>query len=169
MIRKSNHSKRELIAVIGDRVQAFQDATDEVDDAVAERLQLNRTDLRCLSVLARVGSTSASALADAAGLSRGAMTTALDRVETAGYVRRIRDEEDRRSVRLEMTEAARKEVDVLYGPMAAQGFRLLQTYTAKELRAVLRYLEDGRELQRAHARRIRELGHAPDRVRPAKG
>lgn len=31
----------------------------------------------------------ASALADAAGLTRGAMTTALDRLEAAGYVRRV--------------------------------------------------------------------------------
>jgi DNA-binding MarR family transcriptional regulator len=157
MIRRSNDQKVKLIAAIGDRVQAFQDATDEVDEAVAGRLRINRTDLRCLSVLARGGSVSAGALAEAAGLTRGAMTTALDRLEAAGYVRRLRDQVDRRSVRLEMTEAARQEVDVLYGPMAAQGFRLLQTFTAKGLAAILRYLEDGRELQRAHARRIRDL------------
>ena len=68
-------------------MQAFQDATDEVDEAVADRLLLNRTDLRCLSVLSRVGAMSAGALATAAGLTRGAMTTALDRLETAGFVR----------------------------------------------------------------------------------
>ena len=42
-----------LLAAVGDAVQAFQDATDEVDDAVSRRLGLNRTDLRCLSVLTR--------------------------------------------------------------------------------------------------------------------
>jgi DNA-binding MarR family transcriptional regulator len=155
MIRKSNHSKTELLVAIGRRVQAFQDATDEVDEAVARRLRLNRTDLRCLSVLSQAVAVSASALADAAGLSRGAMTTALDRLEAAGYARRVWDQQDRRAVRVEMTDAAKKEVEVLYSPLAKEGFRTLQQYTTQELEAVLRYLEDGRQLQRAHAQRIR--------------
>ena len=84
MVRKSNYSKGALLAAVGDAVQAFQDATDEVDDAVSRRLGLNRTDLRCLSVLSRSGTVTASALAEASGLTRGAMTTALDRLEQAG-------------------------------------------------------------------------------------
>src|SRR5262249_1738241 len=113
--------------------------------------------LRCLSVLSQAGALSASALADAAGLTRGAMTTALDRMEGAGYVERVWDQEDRRSGRVEVTAAARKEIDLLYGPLAAEGGRLLQGYTAPELAAVARYLEDGQKLQRAHAQRIRDL------------
>jgi DNA-binding MarR family transcriptional regulator len=160
MVRKSNYSRAELFAAIGQQVQAFQDATDEVDDAVARRLRLNRTDLRCLSVLSQAGAMrglSASALADAAGLTRGAMTTALDRIEAAGYAKRVWDQQDRRTVRVEMTDAARKEIDVLYGPLAKEGFQILQKYTTQELAGVLRYLEDGRRLQRKHAERIR--GH----------
>jgi DNA-binding MarR family transcriptional regulator len=142
-----------------------------VDEAVATRLRLNRTDLRCLSVLSQASAMSASAMADAAGLTRGAMTTALDRLEAAGYVRRVRNQPDRRAVRVEMTDAARKEVDTLYGPLAAEGFHLLQGYTSLELAAIVRYLEDGRQLQRTHAQRIRGFGDpsvaaaqpAPDR------
>jgi DNA-binding MarR family transcriptional regulator len=154
MIRKSKYSQTALLVAIGQRVQSFQDATDEVDEAVAQRLRLNRTDLRCLSVLSQAGAVSASALADAAGLSRGAMTTALDRLEEAGYARRVWDQQDRRAVRVEMTDSAKKEVEVLYGPLAKEGFQLLQKYTTQELVAVLRYLEEGRQLQRAHAQRI---------------
>jgi DNA-binding MarR family transcriptional regulator len=160
MIRKSNYMKAELLAGVGRGVQAFQDATDEVDEAVAQRLGLNRTDLRCLSVLSQTGAMTASALADAAGLTRGAMTTALDRIEHAGYARRVRDQKDRRSVRVEMTKRALEEVEVLYGPLAKEGVRLLQKYTDAELVAVLRYLEDGRQLQRSHAKRIRALGRS---------
>jgi DNA-binding MarR family transcriptional regulator len=159
MIRKSNHQKNELLAAIGENVQRFQDAADEVDEAVAQRLRLNRTDLRCLSVLARAGSMTASALADAAGLTRGAMTTALDRLEAANYVRRVRDQQDRREVRIELTDAARKEIDLLYGPLAKKGFAMLQKYTTEELAAVLRYLKDGWQLQRTHAQRIRGLAN----------
>jgi DNA-binding MarR family transcriptional regulator len=157
MIRKSNQLREALLSAIGQRVQAFQDATDELDEAVARRLRLNRTDLRCLSVLSQAGAMSASALADAAGLTRGAMTTALDRIEAAGYARRVWDQDDRRSVRVEMSARALKEVGILYGPLAKEGMALLQKYTTKELAAVLKYLEDGQQLQRTHAQRIRAL------------
>src|SRR4029453_5897601 len=114
MIRKSNHMKDQVLSAVGGGIQVFQDATDEVDEAVAQRLGLNRTDLRCLSVLSKTGAMTPSPRADAAGLTRGAMTTALDRIEHAGYARRVRDQKDRRSVRVEMTMRALEEVKVLY-------------------------------------------------------
>jgi DNA-binding MarR family transcriptional regulator len=85
------------------------------------------------------------------------MTTALDRLERAGYVRRVWNQQDRRAVRVEITGKARQHIDELYGPLARAGATRLRTYTAAELAAALRYLEDGRQLQRAHAKRIRAL------------
>jgi DNA-binding MarR family transcriptional regulator len=169
MIGKSNHTKRALLAAIGDRVQAYQDATDEVDEAVARLLDLNRTDLRCLSVLSRAGAVSASTLADATGLTRGAMTTALDRLEAAGYARRVGDDADRRSVRVELTDAARRDIWALYGPLAQEGAALLRKYTAGELAVVLRYLEEGEALQRAQAERIRARWEAASDTRAVRG
>jgi DNA-binding MarR family transcriptional regulator len=156
MIRESNYKRAALVEAIGRAVQAFQEASDEVDEAAAARLRVNRTDMRCLGVLSQSGAMSASALADTAGLTRGAMTTALDRLETAGWVRRLWDQEDRRTVRIEITRAARKEIEDLYGALAREGTRLLQGYSSRDLAAVLRYLEDGRGLQRRQAQRIRQ-------------
>ena len=167
MIRKSNYTRQKLIAAIGEHVQAFQDATDEIDEAVALRLRLNRTDLRCLGVVSRAGPTTASALATAAGLTRGAMTTVLDRLEKSGFVTRVWSQEDRRSVRVELTANAHREIGVLYAPLGRDGAALLEKYNVAELAAVLRYLEDGERLQRAHANRIRALdtkGTKPTRV-----
>lgn len=158
MIGKSNYSKNELLTQIGDLVQAFQNATDEVDDAVAARLGLNRTDLRCLSVLARSGPAAPSALAAAAGLTRGAITTALDRLEDGGYTKRTADQQDRRGLRIELTERANKEIGILYAPLAKEGETFLRKYTREELAAVVKFLADGERLQRAHAERIRGLG-----------
>jgi DNA-binding MarR family transcriptional regulator len=142
---------------IADLVQAFQNATDEVDDAVSARLGLNRTDLRCLSVLARSGPAAPSALAAAAGLTRGAITTALDRLEDGGYTKRTADPRDRRGLRIELTERAQREIGTLYAPMAKEGETFLRKYTRQELTAVVKFLVDGERLQRAHAQRIREL------------
>jgi DNA-binding MarR family transcriptional regulator len=154
MVRKSNYRRVDLAAMIADGAQAYQDATDEVDEAVAAVLGVNRTDLRCLSVLFR-GPMKASELADAAGLTRGAITTLLDRMEARGYVRRVRDREDRRAVRVEMTDAARERAAELDGPIAQGGARLLQKYPTRELAGVVKFPEEGTALQRTHAARIR--------------
>lgn len=154
----SNYTKKELIAEVGRRIQAFQDATDEMDEAVAGRLGVNRTDLRCLSVVSQVGVMTPSALADATGLTRGAITTALDRLERAGFLRRVRDQKDRRSVRVELAKAAVRGVQELYGPIAAEGVGMLQKFTATELSAVLKILDESSKMQRDHAKRIRAMG-----------
>jgi len=153
----SNYSKQELITEVGRRIQAFQDATDEMDEAVGARLRVNRTDLRCLSVVSQAGVMTPSALADATGLTRGAMTTALDRLERAGYLRRVRDQKDRRSLRVEPVKEAMKGVLELYGPIAAEGARMLQKFTAAELSAVLKILDESTKMQRDHAKRIRAM------------
>ena len=70
------------------------------------------------------------------------------------------DQQDRRTVRVEMTDAATKDVEMLYSPLAKEGFQLLQKHTTQELAAVLRYIEDGRQLQRAHDQRIRALSNS---------
>jgi DNA-binding MarR family transcriptional regulator len=157
MVRKSNYRPAaELCSAVGVAAQAYQDATDEVDEAASAVLGLNRTDLRCLSVLWR-GPMIASELARATGLTRGAMTTVLDRLERSAYAQRAWDHDDRRRVRVELTAAGRRRVEVVYGPLGKEGFRMLQKYTRRELAAILRYLEEGRALQRQQADRIRRL------------
>jgi len=149
--------RKNLLAAIGQAVQAFQEATEEVDSAAATHLGLNRTDLRCLSVLARTNMLGASELAEAVGLSRAATTTALDRLERAGHARRVDNPDDRRGVRVELTPMAQRHVAEIYGPLAAGGEALLSAFSLGDLAAVRRYLEEGRELQRIHAKRIKQL------------
>jgi DNA-binding MarR family transcriptional regulator len=51
--------------------------------------------------------TSPGALARDLDLSSGAMTSRLDRLEQLGFVQRTRDEDDRRGVKVELTQAGR--------------------------------------------------------------
>src|SRR5262245_46732482 len=103
-VRMSNQISREdLIASVMQAVAAFQDATDGVDEAASRQLGLNRTDLRCLGILTRVGPITAGQLAAAAGLSPGATTTAVDRLARVGYAERVHDEHDRRRIRVQAT------------------------------------------------------------------
>ena len=83
-----------LLQQLGDAVREFQRAADAMDDAACARLGINRTDARCMDVLDHRGRMTAGELAQASGLSTGAVTGVLDRLERLGYVRRLRDTED---------------------------------------------------------------------------
>ncbi|MGH3128797.1 MAG: MarR family transcriptional regulator [Gaiellaceae bacterium] len=64
---------------------------------------MNRTDLRCLNIIENNGAMTAGRLAELSGLTTAAVTSVLDRLERAGYARRVRDQPDRRQVMVEVT------------------------------------------------------------------
>lgn len=138
-------------------IRAHQNAVDEMDEAVAAFLGINRTDGRCLDVIDRRGTVGAGELAAATGLSTGATTTALDRLERAGLVRRVRDAGDRRRVLVELTGEARRRIAQVFDPVAAEGAGLLAGYAPAELAAVRRFLEDDTAFQRRQAARVRAM------------
>jgi DNA-binding MarR family transcriptional regulator len=67
-------------------------------EAIAARLGLNATDYRCLEVIIRRGQMTAKALAEEVRLTTGAITGIVDHLEKAGYVERLENPTDRRSV-----------------------------------------------------------------------
>jgi DNA-binding MarR family transcriptional regulator len=144
----------ELVAAVMEAVVGFQGATDQVDTAAARRLGLNLTDLRCLDLLSRAGPMTAGGLAGAAGLTPPAATTAIDRLARAGYVRRRHDDEDRRRVLVEPTPKAQQHAERIWRPIGEESHGRLSRRTVAELRTILEFLEEGRELQQRHAKRI---------------
>jgi DNA-binding MarR family transcriptional regulator len=143
-----------LIAEVGLATQAFQRSTDAFDDAVAARMRLNRTDLRCLDWLFD-GPKTAGQLAAAIGLSTAATTTLLDRLEQRGLVRRLRDSADRRKVLAEMTELGWQETGEYYRPLAQEGARMLDQYTEPQLTAMRDHLLAATDLIDRHRARLR--------------
>src|SRR5580698_4442982 len=84
-------SRPDVVARLTTEVRLQQVAYDRFHDAVASYLGINRTDLRCIDLVdLRGGSLSAGDLAASTGLSTGAVTAMLDRLEKAGYLRRVR-------------------------------------------------------------------------------
>src|SRR5688572_28333392 len=78
---------QELIAVN----RAYQTAVEKMDESFFKLVGVNRTDGRCLDVIDQRPGITAGELAVAVGLSPGAVTTALDRLEARGFVNRERD------------------------------------------------------------------------------
>ena len=151
----SKEDHQDLVASVAREIAEFQEAGNLVDDASALRLGINRTDQRCLGLLAVDGAMGAGQLAAATELSPGAMTAALDRLERLGYVKRARSSTDRRSVIVEITQLAREQIEAFYGPIGQEGMEQLEQYSDAELAFLRDFLRKGRELQMRHAARIR--------------
>jgi DNA-binding MarR family transcriptional regulator len=151
----SNQLRKQLVEEVSREIAEFQSASDLVDEAASARLGINRTDLRCLGLLFVRGSMSAGQLAQASALSPGAMTTALDRLESAGYARRVRALEDRRGILIEITEEARRRIEEIYAPIGRAGIARLESYTDEQLQLLRDFLREGRALQTEYASALR--------------
>ncbi len=151
-----SNDKRSVFEKLIDEVRRSQNATDRFDQAVAEALGLNRTDMRCMDVIEREGPVPAGRLADVTGLTSGAITTALDRLERAGYARRVSDPSDRRRVLVEITPHAREAANGFYASHAALSERLYRRYTREQLELLLEFVREGREFNDRQAALVEE-------------
>jgi len=88
-------------------------------------------------------------------LSRGAVTALLDRLAKAGLAERRDDPNDRRGVLVAATPYAQKRVKSLWGPIQAEGEKILSAYSEEDMRLIGKFLEQVRTLQMKHAERIR--------------
>jgi len=146
-----------LIDELFEERRALGAANDIADQAVADYHGVNRTDARCLDIIERLGGVTAGRLARESGLSTGAVTTVLDRLERAGLARRTSDPKDRRRVLVEITPAAREANEELYRPLVEAAAEQLQRYSEEELALLREYHRASRALTEAHAERVRGL------------
>jgi DNA-binding MarR family transcriptional regulator len=86
-------------------------------EAVAAQLRLSPSDLRCLNLVASEPDMTPSRLAELSGLTAGAITGVLDRLEADGFVRRQPDTSDRRRSAVELDPDRWADVDRAYEPL----------------------------------------------------
>jgi DNA-binding MarR family transcriptional regulator len=158
-VSAAQRQKKDLIdeLVSEFRISGNQDSA--FDNLAAERLSLNRTDLHCLNIIENSGGLTAGELAGEAGLTSGAVTGVIDRLERASYARRVSDPADRRRVKLEVTPKFYARADKIWGPMAADWeSRLSRRFTAEELELVTEFVRATNQLSRRHLERLRKMG-----------
>jgi len=160
-----SRQKREVYEALLGEIRRSQNATARFDQAVADALGLNRTDMRCLDALDREGPMTAGSLASQAGLTSGAMTTALDRLEQSGYVRRTRDSVDRRRVLVELTPEGRRGTHAFYAEHASEAERLYHRHTLEQLELLLEFFRDSRVFNERRAAAL-EAETRPRGARP---
>ena len=146
-----------IVKAFGDAVRAYQTVNDNFDQAVSDHVWMNRSDARCIDLIDQAGGMTAGELARAAGLTTGAVTAVVDRLETAGLARRVADPADRRRVRIEATDQLWEVTQPLIGPMVDESMAILDDYSDEELERFTEFLRRAIELQARHVERVRAL------------
>ena len=123
-----------------------------ISDTIAGQVGMNSTDLEGLDLLFLAGPTTAGRLAAHTGLSTGAMTAVLDRLERARFVRRRRDATDRRRVLVEALPRALETLQPFYTPLAAAMSELHGSYGDRELAVIVDYLSRAFDLSAEHVK-----------------
>jgi DNA-binding MarR family transcriptional regulator len=160
---------REMLAeLIGMQAAALRDDAGAFDETAARLLGINANDLHCLALVTIRGPMTAGDLADAAGLTPGAITTLADRLERAGYAQRRRDDIDRRRVLIEPTPRALEISQRIWGPLAKEGAESLMRFNEAELDAILEFLRLARAVHARHIERVRSMS-LDDAEGPATG
>jgi DNA-binding MarR family transcriptional regulator len=123
---------------------------------VAIRLGLSESDIEALELLIDTGAATAGRLAQVMGLTTGAVTRVIDRLEQAGYVRRIADPADRRRVIVEVVPDRLADVRPLLDRVGAASATEIARYTDAQLELIGDFLSRMAELTNEEAAKVRE-------------
>jgi len=147
---KPPQSRPELLKTLDETLRKVGAQSVLLSDTVAKLVGANPTDLECLDLLSLGGPTTAGKLAAHTGLTTGATTAVIDRLERAGFARRLRSTQDRRSVLVEALPDRQRQIEGLYEPLAAAVARLNEEYGDRELAVVADYLSRAVTLAAEH-------------------
>ncbi|WNQ11424.1 MarR family transcriptional regulator [Paenibacillus aurantius] len=122
---------------------------------ISEQLGLNATDHKCLDFLNRTGPVTAGQLAQLTGLTTGAVTSVIDRLEKAGYVVRDKDPNDRRRVVVKTVADNTARIAPLFASVLESTIRLLEAYTEEETALILDFVKRSNEMTLAEMTKIK--------------
>jgi len=117
--------------------------------AVASLVGVSATDLKCLDYVDRVGDATAGDLARLTGLTTGAITAAIDRLEKVGLARRERSAADRRKVFIRLCESpAMAKIAPFYEALGRDSAQMITRYSTRELETIKDFCERCIEMMR---------------------
>jgi DNA-binding MarR family transcriptional regulator len=124
------------------RLHAFGLARDRLNIGLARGAGLSTLDLHALEHLEQSGPLTPRRLERHLGLTSGAVTALVDRLERVGWVTRSRHPTDRRSVLVGLSEAAEHAGDDHVGAYHRRIRRAAQRLSPAERAAVARFLDE---------------------------
>jgi DNA-binding MarR family transcriptional regulator len=152
-------TREEIIQGIVDKFREMSTETVMFHQAVADELGLYITDHKCMDIIHRFGAMSAGKLGEMTGLTTGAITGMIDRLEKAGYVKRANDPKDRRKTIVEpiRNKKLEKKIEMIFTPFHERMYRFLSSYSDSELNFLLDVMMKLIEQTREESKRLRSL------------
>jgi MarR family transcriptional regulator, organic hydroperoxide resistance regulator len=135
----SSQKREILVTSLHRAVRLFIAGASFLGQRTADALGLHPTDMQFVNLLDLLGPLTPGALAQWSGLSSGGVTVVLDRLESAGYVRRAANPRDRRSVLVHLQTARQRRVDANYKDVQKQFAAVTKEFSEAELAVVLRF------------------------------
>jgi DNA-binding MarR family transcriptional regulator len=132
-MQRAKRIKGELVAQVIRGAREYSIGMVSLHQEVGRILGLNVTDMKCLDVMTMQGSATPSQLAEQTGLSSGATTAMIDRLERARLVVRRPHPTDRRGTVLVLTQEAMEKLPSLFESLGAAMQALMADYSQKEL------------------------------------
>jgi DNA-binding MarR family transcriptional regulator len=137
----SPSDRARLLAAVLQEVRRMTAQSVLISDAVSARFGLASSDLECLDLALLSGGATAGEFARATGLTTGAITGVIDRLERAGYVRREKDPADRRKVVVRARPAMTRRIAPVYDSLQREMTALWTRYRDGELELILDFLK----------------------------
>ncbi len=147
----------ELLAALERAGRHYSAASVLFHQAIADWLDLNVTDLKCLDLTSEAGEITPGKLAEHSGLTTGAITGVIDRLEKAGYVRRERDLHDRRKVIIQPIpeRILSKLTPIFMSLQQAMGTEFDSLYTDKDMALILDFIDRSMRVLQAETTKLR--------------
>lgn len=143
-------------------IRSYDTETSMLHQAVADRVGLSLTCLECIDFLARFGPMPAGKLAELTGLTTGAITGVVDRLEKAGFARRVSDTKDRRLTIIELVwnKETERNLTEMFNPLSKKLEALASAYSEDELVLLIEFITKAAEISQAESVRLRKVKQA---------
>jgi DNA-binding MarR family transcriptional regulator len=138
--------------------------------AVADRLGIGITDHKCLDIAHRAAqkqTLTAGMLAEETGLTTGAITGVLDRLEKAGFIKREKHPTDRRQVVIRVLDDRAHEFDEIFGPFQKAWTEYCSRFGHEQLAVIRDFVVGASKLMTAQTERLRRETGARSELRAA--
>jgi DNA-binding MarR family transcriptional regulator len=151
--------REEIIHGIDAKFTEISTETILLHQVVADAVGLHITDHQCMRFIHRYGAMPAGRLAQLTGLTTGAVTGVIDRLERAGNVRRTNDPKDRRRTIVEpiQNKKLERKLEMIFVPLHEKMHKLLSSYSDSELAFLLEALTKAVELMHEESKKSRNL------------
>lgn len=148
-------AREELLTALDRAFREMSAQSVMVSQAAADWLGMASSDIECYDLLSLHGPMTAGRLAELTGLTTGAITGVVDRLERAGYARRERDPNDRRRVIVQPILERRADAAPVFGPFASAIESVLAGYTDEQLALILDFSTRVNAVAHEHIARLR--------------